>query len=278
MVPTPAKNPKTFISYAREDAEFALQFAKDLRTAGAPIWIDQLDIGAGARWDRAVQKALEECSRMVVILSPASAASENVMDEVSLALDGGKIVIPILYRECEVPLRLHRLQRVDARVGGITDVMAVLGGQQSPAAIIAGQSLQHNIPGGRARAVLRTAPTSVMKVLTSRLGIATASPVVLAGITASTYRLWIAPSLHRSTHISGTVIDARTHHGISRANITIMGQVGTLTDDNGRFTLTVTDATSKLLSVHAEHDGYRPEDQYISTRTVDAIIVLKPKP
>ncbi len=102
-----------FISYAREDAAFALRLATDLRAAGVSIWIDQLDIPTGARWDRAVQTALENCARFLIILSPASTASENVQDELALALDENKIIVPVLHRECKTPLRLRRLQRID---------------------------------------------------------------------------------------------------------------------------------------------------------------------
>jgi hypothetical protein len=37
----------------------------------------------------------------------------NVMDEVSLALEKGKTVLPVIHRECEIPFRLRRLQHVD---------------------------------------------------------------------------------------------------------------------------------------------------------------------
>ncbi len=105
--------PHTFISYAREDAVFALQLARALRAAGVEIWLDQLDITAGARWDRAVQQALETCARFLIILSPASVESENVQDEIAGALDENKIIVPVLLRDCKTPLRLRRLQRVD---------------------------------------------------------------------------------------------------------------------------------------------------------------------
>ena len=49
---------KIFFSYSRADSPFALTLAKDLREAGADIWIDQLDIPAGSHWDAAVEKAL----------------------------------------------------------------------------------------------------------------------------------------------------------------------------------------------------------------------------
>jgi hypothetical protein len=123
--PTPPDNPKTLISYAREDAEFAQKLAADLRSAGAAIWIDK-DIAGGSRWDRVVQDAVDECPRMLVILSPASISSENVMDEVSYSLRKGKVVIPALYRDCEIPFRLDRFQRVNVR-DGIQELRRLLG-------------------------------------------------------------------------------------------------------------------------------------------------------
>jgi hypothetical protein len=102
-----------FLSYAREDAEFVLRLAKDLRTGGAGVWVDQLDIVPGQRWDRAVEDALAKCLQLVVILSPAAVESTNVMDEVSLALEDGKTVVPVLHRQCKIPFRLRRLQHVD---------------------------------------------------------------------------------------------------------------------------------------------------------------------
>ncbi|MEP7111215.1 MAG: toll/interleukin-1 receptor domain-containing protein, partial [Ferruginibacter sp.] len=73
----------TFFSYARSDLDFVLKLAKKLREAGAELWMDTLDIKAGKRWDESVEAALNNASRLVVILSPASVSSHNVMDEVN---------------------------------------------------------------------------------------------------------------------------------------------------------------------------------------------------
>jgi hypothetical protein len=105
--------PIAFFSYSREDSDFALRLANDLRAAGSAVWIDQLDIGPGERWDRVVQSALENCPSVLVILSPATVASNNVLDEVSFALDQQKTLIPVLYRNCDIPFRLRRFQHLD---------------------------------------------------------------------------------------------------------------------------------------------------------------------
>jgi hypothetical protein len=104
-----------FISYSRADSEFALRLARDLKAAGARVWLDQIDIVPGASWDNAVETALMAAEYMLLILSPASAKSDNVRDEVSYALENGKTVIPVLYMDCVIPLRLQRKQRIDFR-------------------------------------------------------------------------------------------------------------------------------------------------------------------
>src|SRR5271165_5045351 len=104
-----------FFSYSREDTEIVLRVAGDLKAAGANVWLDQMDIVPGQRWDDAVEHALADCPRMLVVLSPAAVHSTNVMDEVSFALEEGKTVVPILYRDCGVPFRLRRVQYIDFR-------------------------------------------------------------------------------------------------------------------------------------------------------------------
>jgi TPR repeat protein len=104
-----------FISYCRDDQEFALRLAQDLKAAGAAVWLDQLDIKPGSSWDNAVEDALLGAHQMLVVLTPASVRSENVRDEISYALKQGKTVIPVLYMECIIPLRLERKQHIDFR-------------------------------------------------------------------------------------------------------------------------------------------------------------------
>ncbi len=111
----PRSAPPAFFSYSREDSAFALRLAGDLKAAGADVWLDQLDIKPGQRWDRAVEEALGQCVRMLVVLTPAAVDSTNVMDEVSFALEERKTIIPIVHRDCAIPFRLRRLQHLDFR-------------------------------------------------------------------------------------------------------------------------------------------------------------------
>src|SRR4051812_48640951 len=106
-----------FFSYSRVDEEFVLKLATELRAIGVKVWLDQLDILAGERWDRAIEKALANCQGLIGVLSPESLASDNVMDELSYALEEGKLVVPLLLRPCAIPLRLRRVQYADFSKG-----------------------------------------------------------------------------------------------------------------------------------------------------------------
>jgi hypothetical protein len=44
---SPRERPKVLVSYARNDSQFALNLARDLRKAGANLWVDQFDTPAG---------------------------------------------------------------------------------------------------------------------------------------------------------------------------------------------------------------------------------------
>jgi TIR domain len=104
---------KTFICYSRKDTEFAERLVADLRSRGVSLFFDQQDIQPGDEWDTTVENALDSSPWLLVILSPDSVDSQNVMDEVGQALSLKKRVIPIMYRPCKVRYRLARLQRVD---------------------------------------------------------------------------------------------------------------------------------------------------------------------
>lgn len=110
----PAQSQSYFLSYSRSDERFALRLAKDLRGRGISMWVDQLDIHPSEHWDRAIERAVQNCRGIVVILSPKSAASDNVADEISYALDSGKSVIPVMIERCTLPLRITRMHVIDA--------------------------------------------------------------------------------------------------------------------------------------------------------------------
>jgi WD40 repeat protein len=104
---------RVFICYARVDQSFALPLAHQLQARGVPVWIDQVENKVSDDWDRDIDRALRECSHLLIVLSPASVDSREVRGELRTALDLGKPVLPVLYKPCEIPRQLRIVQFVD---------------------------------------------------------------------------------------------------------------------------------------------------------------------
>lgn len=103
-----------FVSYSQRDANsFALKLANDLRLAGIPVWIDQLDIRPGTNWDKEIEKALKSAHYVLFVLSKEAVNSDNVANEIDYAVETKKIIIPIKIHDCDIPLRIRRLQYID---------------------------------------------------------------------------------------------------------------------------------------------------------------------
>ena len=131
-----AENGKVFISYARVDLPFVARMAAEMRASGVDLWLDTLDIPLGKSWDDEIEKALKQCSRFLVVLTPESVASANVRDEINEAIERGVHIIPALLRPCEVPFRIKRLQRFDLSSSPDVEIKRLIG-----ALVSGGQSI-----------------------------------------------------------------------------------------------------------------------------------------
>src|SRR5579872_3290975 len=84
-----------FISYSSKDKEKADQLSELLASAGLSVWIDQSGIDVATSWSKEIVQAITGCKAFVVLLSPNSIASENVIKEVSLAAERKKKILPL---------------------------------------------------------------------------------------------------------------------------------------------------------------------------------------
>ncbi len=137
-----------FFSYSRQDSDFVIHLAQSLREAGAKVWLDQLDIQPGSRWDKSIEQALFKSDTLLVILSRTSVESANVMDEVSFALEENKRVVPILLEECDIPFRLRRLQFADFtgnRNQALNTLVASLGLEERVASKLSDTAADHKL-------------------------------------------------------------------------------------------------------------------------------------
>lgn len=104
-----------FISHSNKDDIIVTQLAASLRAAGLTPWVDHEAIQPGDRWEHAIEQAMTEASVMIVALTRHSTASDEVRNEWNHFHDLGKMILPVLMDDCEVPFRLKPLQWVDYR-------------------------------------------------------------------------------------------------------------------------------------------------------------------
>jgi formylglycine-generating enzyme required for sulfatase activity len=114
-----------FICYARQDQDFVLKLAANLKERGVPVWLDQWDIPASADWDLTIDNALYDCAQFLIVLSPAARASREVRGELRTALDENKLIVPVLYQTCRIPRQLRLIQHVDFTACGPDDGAAL---------------------------------------------------------------------------------------------------------------------------------------------------------
>ncbi|HUG16681.1 MAG TPA: toll/interleukin-1 receptor domain-containing protein, partial [Thermomicrobiales bacterium] len=121
-------NPLTrvFISYQRTDEAFARQVREHLLSHGAPIWMDQYDIPAGAYWPDAIDAALVSTDTVIGILSPDAVESRNVKNEWDWALQNGKPLILLQVAPCLVPHRYVSINFIDATSPDPSPALAAL--------------------------------------------------------------------------------------------------------------------------------------------------------
>ena len=109
---------KVFISHAQEDREFAQDIARRLSDAGIDVWLDTETL-PGENYARKLGEALDASDAMVVIVSPASAESRFVKEEISYAVGSPKYagrLIPVVVEDTDkMPWVLRRMQAI--RVG-----------------------------------------------------------------------------------------------------------------------------------------------------------------
>ncbi len=84
-----------FISYSRQNNDYASALANRLLAEGFDVWIDDR-IDYGDDWWQTIVKAIRECAAFVVIMSPDSDESRWVQREVTIADELRKPTYPLL--------------------------------------------------------------------------------------------------------------------------------------------------------------------------------------
>ena len=115
-----------FISYSSKDFRFVKRLINSLETAGFTVSIDKVAIKPGDSWAHIVERLLRNSRCVLVVLSPSSVLSKNVIKELAFAQDEGKRVIPIFRRQCEIPLGLRGISYCDFRADHAAGLAALM--------------------------------------------------------------------------------------------------------------------------------------------------------
>lgn len=121
-----------FISYSKQDSEFAFKLADHLEASGRKVWIDR-QIEGGERWRTSILQALRGAKETIVILSPRSANSDWVMHEGSVASGLEQPIYPVLMEPVnKLPVWMEELQYIDFHTKPFDDAFEMLIGALTP--------------------------------------------------------------------------------------------------------------------------------------------------
>lgn len=125
-----------FISYKRENEEFARLVRDNLLAWGYAVWMDIFDIPKGSYWPDEIDKGLRASDVIIGILSPQAVESRNVKNEWDWAIVNGRRLILLMHEQTYVPMNYVSLQRINcvgvAQSNGISELQAAL--QSKPSA------------------------------------------------------------------------------------------------------------------------------------------------
>ena len=103
--------PDIFLSYNREDAERAKQFAEGFAAQGLDVWWD-VALRSGEAYDEVTEAALRNARAVVVLWSQKSVVSRWVRAEATLA-ERKKTLMPAMIEPCERPIMFELVQTAD---------------------------------------------------------------------------------------------------------------------------------------------------------------------
>ncbi len=107
-----------FISYSRKDVQVIDRIEKELEKYGIKMFIDRAGIDAGTDWAETIAQALYESEVVLFVWSENSNTSVNTANEIALAIDYQKTIVPFKIGEFKADFklsyRLIRFNRIDA--------------------------------------------------------------------------------------------------------------------------------------------------------------------
>lgn len=121
-----------FLSYSRHNEEEAHKLANFLNKYHQ-VWFDKQDILAGDDWSLKIKQGIDRCDVFLFLVSTHSLGSTYCAYEVKLAIQGRKLVIPLMMENTLLPPYLAKLQWVfvDDFEKGMCELLGALSNRPS---------------------------------------------------------------------------------------------------------------------------------------------------
>jgi len=108
---------EVFISYSRKDTDLVNVIEQELKARDISCFMDRRGINLGDDFAEIISKAIFECKVMLFVWSENSNQSENTANEIALAIEFGKTIVPFKIGEFQphykLAYRLVRFNRID---------------------------------------------------------------------------------------------------------------------------------------------------------------------
>ena len=122
----PAEPHDVFVSYSRADREIVVELVAGLQARELRAWVDLEDIPPSAEWMAEIRAAIEASDGYLVVVSPSLASSKVCAEELELAREAGKRIVPVMVRTTDpgsVPGTLAALNWIDATDGALDQAL-----------------------------------------------------------------------------------------------------------------------------------------------------------
>ena len=108
--------PKIFISYSRREVGFVDDLYGHLEKEGYQAWLDYRSMVPGKPWKEQIYQGISEAKVVLLVVSKASIASDNVeMEWKSVLKEKGKRIILLIFETMDLPPELENFEWVDFR-------------------------------------------------------------------------------------------------------------------------------------------------------------------
>ena len=96
-----------FVSYSHKDRGRVEPIVSAIEEMGQRVWMDRTDITGQTGWAGQIVRAIRECRAVVLMASPNSYSSDQVVRELYLAMNHKKTIVPIEIEPAEMPDELQ---------------------------------------------------------------------------------------------------------------------------------------------------------------------------